>query len=191
MTSSALSAILKNTTVKSATENNSAGDIITHYFIAIEEVSFMRKFRTIILSVAALLAAAALPAFGGGTYSATEGGEHAIELASGTAEYSDITVTKTGGQSGEDADFYGTNAAILASGGSTLTITGASTAITTDGQHANAVFAYGATVNISDAKITTSSNNSGGIMTTGGGVMKASNLTVTTSGGSSAAIRSG
>ena len=139
-------------------------------------------------------------------YSSTTGGTHALSLTDGSsATYSNITVTKTGDVSGQDDDYdwKGTNAAVLASGGSKLTITGSSTKITTNAKYGNAVFSYGGnnsnssnnqgdgtTVTISDATITTSSNNSGGIMTTGGGVMNASNLTITTSGGSSAAIRS-
>ena len=141
----------------------------------------------------------------GESYSATTAGEHAISLSSGSATYSNITVTKTGDVSGRDDDYdwKGTNAAILASGGAVLTINGSSTKITTNATYGNAVFSYGGnnsnssnnqgdgtTVNISDATITTSSNNSGGIMTTGGGIMNASNLTISTAGGSSAAIRS-
>ncbi len=142
----------------------------------------------------------------GESYSSTTAGTHALSLTDGSsATYSNITVTKTGDVSGQndDYDWKGTNAAILASGGSKLTITGSSTKITTNAKYGNAVFSYGGnnsnssnnqgdgtTVTISDATITTSSNNSGGIMTTGGGIMNASNLTITTSGGSSAAIRS-
>ena len=140
----------------------------------------------------------------GDSYSSTTAGEHAISLTSGTATYSNITVTKTGDLSGQndDYDWKGTNAAILASGGAILTINGSATTITTNAKYGNAVFSYGGnnsntnnnqgdgtTINISDATITTSSNNSGGIMTTGGGIMNASGLTITTSGGSSAAIR--
>ena len=136
------------------------------------------------------------------TYTSTTGGTHALELTSGSATYSDITVTKTGDQSvhSDDYDWQGTNAAVHASGGGTLTITGSST-ISSNATYGNAVFSYGGnlsgnnagdgtTINISDATITTTSNNSGGIMATGGGIITASDLTITTSGGSSAAIRS-
>ena len=112
----------------------------------------------------------------------------------------DITVTKSGDSSGGDnANFYGTNAAVIAKDGATLTIKNAN--ITTNASGANGVFSYGGnggqngasgdgtTVVISDSTITTTGSGSGGIMTTGGGVTKASNLTVTTSGQSSAAIR--
>ncbi|MBQ6326047.1 MAG: hypothetical protein IJI26_08295 [Clostridia bacterium] len=91
------------------------------------------------------------------------------------------------------------NAALLAMGGSTVTISGAT--VTSDADGANGVFSYGGnggrngaegdgtTVVISDSTITTTGDGSGGIMTTGGGVTQASNLTVETSGRSSAAIR--
>ncbi|MBQ7214920.1 MAG: hypothetical protein IJS39_02925 [Synergistaceae bacterium] len=113
-------------------------------------------------------------------------------LADGeTVSYSNVSITKTGdGSGGEDADFYGTNAAVLATNGATLTLT--ASLVVTDGTYANGVFSYGSgtTVNVKDSVIITSSNNSGGIMTTGGGTMNAENLTIETSGGSSAAIRS-
>ncbi len=112
-----------------------------------------------------------------------------------------ITVDKTGDSDGGDAtSFYGTNSAVIAKDGATLTITNAT--ITTNANGANGVFSYGGsattnnsssdgtTVIISDSEITTTKNNSGGIMTTGGGVTEASNLKVTTAGTSSAAIRS-
>ena len=136
-------------------------------------------------------------------YSSTTANTNALSVTDGTTKsYSDITVTKTGDATGSSDgtsgyDWVGTNAAVLASGGSKLTITGAT--ITTNAVGGNAVFSYGGsrsgsgdgtTVTISDSTITTSKNNSGGIMTTGGGVMNANNLTITTSGGSSAAIRS-
>ena len=91
---------------------------------------------------------------------------------------------------GDEADFYGTNAAVYAENGGQLTIT--DSRIETSGSHANAVFSYGegSVINISDSVIETSKNNSGGIMVTGGGTLNAENLDVTTQGGSSAAIRS-
>lgn len=139
----------------------------------------------------------------GQTYESTTANSNAISLTDGTsATYSNITVTKTGDATGSSDgtsgyDWVGTNAAILASGGSKLTITNAT--ITTQAVGGNAVFSYGGsrsgsgdgtTITISDSTITTSKSNSGGIMTTGGGIMNASNLTITTSAGSSAAIRS-
>lgn len=118
-------------------------------------------------------------------------GEHAIEVSGNEAQYSNIKVTKTGDSaSGDEADFYGDNAAIFATDGATLTLK--DIVVDTNGTHANAVFSYGSgtTVNISNSVITTSGNCSGGLMTTGGGTMNATNLDIHTTGNSSAAIRS-
>ena len=72
---------------------------------------------------------------------------------------------------GDEADFYGANAAIFATNGGTLDLT--EITVNTDGKHANGVFSYGegTTVTISDSVIETSGNCSGGLMTTGGGTM--------------------
>ena len=116
---------------------------------------------------------------------------HVIEVDGETASYSNVRVTKTGDSGeGDKADFYGDNAAIFATNGSTLTLS--EIIVDTDGMHANGVFSYGegTTVNISDSVITTSGNCSGGLMTTGGGTMNAENLNIHTTGNSSAAIRS-
>ncbi|MBR6451305.1 MAG: hypothetical protein IKS87_01245, partial [Lachnospiraceae bacterium] len=126
----------------------------------------------------------------GGTYEDDSDGGHAI-LADGVeAAYSNATVNKTGDAQGDEADFYGDNAAVFATNGARLSLTGMT--ITTDGTHANAVFSYGegTVVEISDSVIETAGNCSGGLMTTGGGIMNASNLTIHTTGNSSAAIRS-
>ncbi len=124
------------------------------------------------------------------TYTDASDGGHAIEVDGKTAEYSNISVTKTGEADGDEADFYGENAAIFATNGATLTLKNIT--VETDGTHANGVFSYGegTTVNISDSYIYTKSNCSGGLMTTGGGTMNATNLTIVTDGNSSAAIRS-
>ncbi|MBQ7576894.1 MAG: hypothetical protein IJT21_01360 [Synergistaceae bacterium] len=122
----------------------------------------------------------------------TDSDTHAISLtgSSSTGTYSNITIYKSGAasSSSENADFYGTNAAVLSSNGATLTLT--DSYVSTDARYANAVFAYGGTVNVSNTTIKTYSSNSGGIMTTGGGTMNATDLTITTSGNSAAAIRS-
>ena len=135
------------------------------------------------------------------TYKSETADENALSV-SGDIEVTanGITVSKTGDSDGGDnSNFYGTNSAVIAKDGATLTIKNAT--ITTDAAGANGVFSYGGnggqngasgdgtTVVISDSTITTTGSGSGGIMTTGGGVTKASNLTVTTSGQSSAAIR--
>ena len=124
------------------------------------------------------------------TISNDEDGGHAIVADDESADHSNVLVTKTGDAEGDEADFYGENAAILAENGGTLNLS--EMVIKTDGTHANAVFCYGkdTTVNISDSYINTTGDFSGGLMTTGGGTMNAKNLTIETSGDSSAAIRS-
>lgn len=125
------------------------------------------------------------------TITSSADGEHAIQADGTTESYSNIAVQKTGdSNSGDEADFYGDNAAIFATNGATLSLS--DIIVETDGTHANGVFSYGegTTVNVSDSVIETSGNCSGGLMTTGGGTMNATNLLITTSGNSSAAIRS-
>ena len=124
------------------------------------------------------------------TYTSDEDGAHAVEADGETASYSNIKVEKTGDSSGDEADFYGENAAIFAANGATLDLS--NIVVETSGTHANGVFSYGegTTVNISDSVIETSGNCSGGLMTTGGGTMNAVNLNIHTTGNSSAAIRS-
>ena len=120
----------------------------------------------------------------------TNDGEHVIEADGTEASYHNIAVNKTGEADGDEADFYGENAAIFATNGAVLDLN--EIVVTTNGTHANGVFSYGegTVVNIADSVIETTGNCSGGLMTTGGGTMNAQNLTIHTTGRSSAAIRS-
>ena len=123
------------------------------------------------------------------TYTSSTGSQNALLASGGTSTINSCTIEKSGDSSGDEADFYGTNAAVLAYNGATLNIKGGK--VTTNGSHANAVFAYGTgIINITDTTINTTSNNSGGVMVTGGGTLTATNLTVKTTGNSAAAIRS-
>ena len=126
------------------------------------------------------------------TYTSTGDDENALRVDGADVTLNGVTVEKSSGSSSntEDGDFYGMNAALLATNGATLTVENST--ITSSAQNGNGVFSYGedTTVNISDSTIRTSADNSGGIQTTGGGTTNASNLTVETSGNSSAAIRS-
>lgn len=125
----------------------------------------------------------------GGSYASSEADENALRLSSGIAALSGVTVDKEGDTSNtENSDFYGDNAAVLAENGSTLTVTDA--VISTNASGANGLFAYGATINVSDTEIMTAKNNSGGVDVTGGGTIDATNLTIVTNGASSAALRS-
>lgn len=126
------------------------------------------------------------------TYESDGDDENALRVDGAEVTLDDITVKKSGGSSSntEDGDFYGQNAALLATNGATVSIRNAR--ILSSAQNGNGVFSYGegTTVNISDSVITTTADNSGGLQTTGGGTTNASDLTIETSGNSSAAIRS-
>lgn len=130
--------------------------------------------------------------YSGRTYTSEGNDENALRVDGATVTLTGITVDKSAGASSntEDGDFYGMNAALLATNGATVTIQGAT--IISSAQNGNGVFSYGSgtTVNISDSIITTTADNSGGIQTTGGGTTNAENLTIETSGSSAAAIRS-
>lgn len=130
--------------------------------------------------------------YSGGSYLSSGSDENALRIDGAAVTLDAISVDKSGGATSntENGDFYGVNAALLATGGATVSITNST--ITSSAQNGNGVFSYGSgtTVNISDSTITTSLDNSGGIQTTGGGITNASNLIVTTAGNSSAAIRS-
>ena len=107
------------------------------------------------------------------TMEASGDGEHVITADGEELSYANTAVNKTGDASGDEADFYGDNAAVFATNGGTLQLS--EMKINTAGEHANAVFSYGegTTVNIADSVIETSGNCSGGLMTTGGGTMNA------------------
>ena len=137
----------------------------------------------------------------GQTVNADSADQIALLADGATVTENELTVSKTGDSDGGDnCNFYGQNAAVLAKGGAVLTIDGGT--ITSSASGANGVFSYGGnggtngasgdgtTVNVRNVTITTTGNGSGGIMTTGGGIMNAEDLTINTSGGSSAAIRS-
>ncbi len=126
------------------------------------------------------------------SYSSAGDEENALRISGAVVELDGITVDKSAGSSSspENGDFYGVNAALLATNGAQVTIRSAT--VTSNAQNGNGVFSYGTgtVVRISDSTITTQADNSGGIQTTGGGTTLAENLTVKTAGSSSAAIRS-
>jgi hypothetical protein len=125
------------------------------------------------------------------SYSSNSDDENALRISDATVSLDSITVDKSGGSSSntEDGDFYGMNAALLATDGANVTLTNST--IKSDAQNGNGVFSYGTgtKVTVENTTIETQKDNSGGIQTTGGGTTIAKNLTVTTQGSSSAAIR--
>lgn len=128
----------------------------------------------------------------GGTYESTGDDENALRVDGASVTLTGIIVDKSAGATSntESGDFYGMNAALLATNGANVAITNAT--VSSSAQNGNGVFSYGdgTVVTISDSTIVTTKDNSGGIQTTGGGSTYATNLTVETSGNSSAAIRS-
>lgn len=128
----------------------------------------------------------------GETYISTGDDENALRVDGATVGLTNITVEKTGGASSntEDGDFYGQNAALLATNSAQITVEDSQISSTV--QNGNGIFSYGegTVVTVSDTTIETEADNSGGIQTTGGGTMNASNLAIVTQGNSSAAIRS-
>lgn len=128
----------------------------------------------------------------GEKYASVGDDENALRIDGAKVTLDNITVEKLQGESSntENGDFYGQNAAFLATNGADVTIKGAT--VNTATVNGNGIFSYGegTTVTVEDTTIHTSGNNSGGIQTTGGGTTYARNLQVETQGDSAAAIRS-
>ena len=124
------------------------------------------------------------------SFTSSSSGKNTILVTDGTVNFLKSIITKSGDDnSGDTADFYGTNAAILSINSSKIKIIDSE--ITTNAKHANAVFAFGdSTIDISNSKINTTGDNSGAIMVTGGGTLNATKVTAETEGNSSAPIRS-
>ncbi len=125
------------------------------------------------------------------SYTSIGNDENALRITGASVTLENITVDKSSGDSSdtEDGDFYGQNAALLATDGAHVTITDSE--VSSSATNGSGVFSYGegTSVNISDTVINTIGDHSGGIQTTGGASMTATDLTITTAGSSSAAIR--
>ncbi len=124
----------------------------------------------------------------GQTYASTTADLSAVKVTGGTFTMNTCSVTKSGNTSSSDnSSFYGLNAAVLSSGSSsTINMTGGT--ISTSASGANAIVAYGGSVNVSDVTITCTGQYSRGIHATNGGTINATNLTATTSGANSSVI---
>ncbi len=123
----------------------------------------------------------------------TDGEDTSVILVKdgGSLTLTDSTISKTGGDSSntENSEFYGINAGILVTEGSTATISGAD--ISTDATGSNAVFSTGtdSKIYISDSVITTTGSSSArGLDATYGGYIEADNVKITTQGGSCATL---
>lgn len=118
----------------------------------------------------------------GKVYETSEAEKNVIIAKSGYVNFSNSTITKVGGVSrGEDPEFFGINAAVLAAGDSKIKVLGGS--ISTNAEHADAAFAIGdATIDVSDLTISTVKENSSALAVTDGGTALSDNANMRTSG---------
>jgi hypothetical protein len=128
----------------------------------------------------------------GAVYMSKGDNENALRITGADVSLDRIVAEKISGATSntEAGDFYGQNAALLATDGAKVSLK--NSFVTSNAQNGNGVFSYGkgTKVYVEDTVITTHKDNSGGIQTTGGGYTEARNLTIVTEGNSSAAIRS-
>ena len=124
------------------------------------------------------------------TFAATNADESGVLVSdSGTLTLIDATVTTSGDTSSdENSSFYGLNAAVLATGGSTITMQRGT--ISTTGTGGNGAFASGtgSSVDLSDASITATGDGGHGIMATQGGSVTLDNVSMDTAGAHSAPL---
>ena len=115
---------------------------------------------------------------------ATKTNESAIHVKNGAiCSVAQVAIQKTGDTTSEESsNFNGLNAAIGVWKDSKMTIDGGS--IQTNGDGANAIFAWGpdAQVEVSKVLIRTTANSSRGLDATYGGTIKGRNLTIETKG---------
>lgn len=125
-------------------------------------------------------------------FGSTGNDENALRITGASVTLKNVEIMKEEGTSSstESGDFYGMNAALLATGGARVTIEDSS--VYSAAPNGNGLFSYGKGTMISakNVTITTEGSHSGGLQTTGGALTEAENVTVSTAGNSSAAIRS-
>lgn len=126
------------------------------------------------------------------SYESNGDDENALRVDGATVTLSGVTVSKSAGKSSntEDGDFYGQNAALLATNGATVTIE--NSAITSSAQNGNGVFSYGeGTTNASNLTVETSGNSAAAIRSDrGGGTVNVDGGTYTSNGENSPAVYS-
>lgn len=127
----------------------------------------------------------------GETLESTGTDENAALISSGasvTLDNDTITRTSDSSTGGDNSNFYGVGAAVLATDGTAYVKDGS---VTTDAAGGAGLFAYGdGTVYASGTTVKTTQDTSGGVHVAGGGTLYGWNLDVETNGESSAAIRS-
>lgn len=125
------------------------------------------------------------------TLTASNSNESVVKVSdSGVLKFCNSTLNKTAGNttSEDSSNFYGLNAAVLAEGGSQLTLDNDN--ISTDADGSNAVFSTGtgSVINFTNSIINTTQNSSRGLDATQGGTINAENIKVTTKGAHCAAF---
>lgn len=125
-------------------------------------------------------------------FGSTGNDENALRITGALVTLKNVEIMKEEGTSSstESGDFYGMNAALLATGGARVTVE--DSAVHSSALNGNGLFSYGKGTGIfaKNVTITTEGSHSGGLQTTGGALTEAENVTVSTAGNSSAAIRS-
>ncbi|WP_288782091.1 hypothetical protein [uncultured Dialister sp.] len=125
-------------------------------------------------------------------FGSTGNDENALRITGASVTLKNVEIMKEEGTSSstESGDFYGMNAALLATGGARVTVE--DSAVHSAALNGNGLFSYGKDTGIfaKNVTITTEGSHSGGLQTTGGALTEAENVTVSTAGNSSAAIRS-
>ena len=93
----------------------------------------------------------------GVTYGSTGDDENALRVDGAAVSLDGVTVNKSAGATSntENGDFYGVNAALLATNGATVTIRDA--VVTSAAQNGNGVFSYGAGTTVDNAVVTVES----------------------------------
>lgn len=110
------------------------------------------------------------------TYTSTGDDENALRVDGATVTLDGITVDKSGGATSntENGDFYGVNAALLATGGATVNVSGGS--YTSNGYNSPAVYS---TADITVENATLTANNSEALVIEGKNSITLENCTVT------------
>jgi hypothetical protein len=126
----------------------------------------------------------------GKTYSASEQDQSGILVTDGgTLKVGDATIQTTGNSSSNDSSsFYGLNAALVATSGSSVELSDSS--ISTTGSGANGAFAtgQGSSVTLCNVKITATGGGGHGVMATQGGSVTLTDVEIDTSGANSAPL---
>lgn len=125
-------------------------------------------------------------------FGSTGNDENALRVTGASVTLKNVEIMKEEGTSSstESGDFYGMNAALLATDGARVTVE--DSAVHSAAPNGNGLFSYGKGTMISakNVTITTEGSHSGGLQTTGGALTEAENVNVSTAGNSAAAIRS-